>query len=194
MSRIYKYGEGDDDGSLEDDFNDWKVTLWKELKEKMQPVSSNEVQKDHVDELPFHVVFGGPEMKEIDLENYDIESDQKEYDFQTKSYLTSKSVPITKIHELRQNNDEGSTLHIEFDLANSGTEYITAANVVLFPENDPKLVVDVADRFSFTLDQTFMIEENKEQSSSIKYKHSIPSPISVRTYLTKFCDLQGPLK
>jgi len=29
--RIYQYGEGDDNASLEDDFNDWKENIWKEL-------------------------------------------------------------------------------------------------------------------------------------------------------------------
>ncbi len=26
--RIYKYGEGDDKSSLEDDFNEWKNNIW----------------------------------------------------------------------------------------------------------------------------------------------------------------------
>lgn len=30
--RIYKYGEGDDNASLEEDFNSWKQNLWAELK------------------------------------------------------------------------------------------------------------------------------------------------------------------
>lgn len=36
--RIYKYGEGDDNSSLEDDFNSWKEGIWKELKANLAPV------------------------------------------------------------------------------------------------------------------------------------------------------------
>jgi uncharacterized protein HemX len=31
--RIYNYGEGDDNSSLEDDFNEWKTNLWKSLQD-----------------------------------------------------------------------------------------------------------------------------------------------------------------
>jgi hypothetical protein len=31
VERVFKYGEGDDDGSLEDDFGSWKKELWPAL-------------------------------------------------------------------------------------------------------------------------------------------------------------------
>ena len=40
--RIYKYGEGDDNSSLEDDFNTWKENLWNELKEKLHTSKEKE--------------------------------------------------------------------------------------------------------------------------------------------------------
>ena len=35
FNRVYKYGEGDDNSSLEDDFMAWKEGIWSSLKEKI---------------------------------------------------------------------------------------------------------------------------------------------------------------
>ena len=84
--------------------------------------------------------MGSSDLKELDLETYNAEKDNKEYDFQTKIFLACKEVAITKIYELRQNNEEGSTLHVEFDLNAKDLHYNTASNLVIFPENEPKIV------------------------------------------------------
>jgi len=163
------------------------------LKEKIKPVEADAMKKTE-EQLPFNLVFGQEEMKEIEFENFDAEKSGVEYDFQTKNFLACKTVSILKAYELRQNNDEGSTLHIEFETGSCGLKYQTAANLFIYPENDPKFVEVIAERIGAKLDQAFSIEENKENISPIKFKHPFPSPITVKTYLSKFCDLQGPLK
>jgi hypothetical protein len=37
FERVYKYGEGDDNSSLEDDFNEWKTGIFDELKKIYPP-------------------------------------------------------------------------------------------------------------------------------------------------------------
>mgnify|MGYP000892793568 FL=1 len=128
--------------------------------------------------------------KEVNLN--DPELGKREYDFQAQSYLESKQIKIVKAVELRQNNDEGSTLQIEFDLSGSGMKYVTAANLYIFPENDPRLVDAVANKIGISLDKVFMLQDNKANSNL--FKHPVPTPISVKTYLTQFCDLQGPIQ
>jgi len=46
----------------------------------------------------------------------------------------------------------------------------------------------------YDLEDKIVLEENKDLKHKIKFKHPFPSPISVRTYLTKFCDIQGTLR
>jgi len=44
------------------------------------------------------------------------------------------------------------------------------------------------------LSDVFAIEKNSENEDDGNFKHPIPSPISVETYLTKFCDLTSSLR
>ena len=201
-ARIYQYGEGDDDDDLEGDFEKWKAQLWSELKQKVlslntkQPESKEEIKiqpEETNQSLPFEILLAQQDLRGVDVfsDNHPGQS-EKEYDFQASSYLGAKVIKITKAYELRQNNQEGSTVHIEFDLDGSGLSYLTAGNLYLYPENDPQLVDAVAKKIKIGLDQVFLLQENKPSSN--QFKHPIPSPISVKDYLTHFCDLQGPVR
>lgn len=44
--RVYRYGEGDDNSSLEDDFNEWKENLWTELKKIITPIDLTQKEGD----------------------------------------------------------------------------------------------------------------------------------------------------
>jgi len=41
LFRIYKYGQGDDNSSLEDDFMAWKEGIWTALKEELTGKKTN---------------------------------------------------------------------------------------------------------------------------------------------------------
>jgi len=194
--RIYKYGEGDDDGTLEDDFNEWKSGLWNELKnvaEKVVVTDTNSQQTNRSkNNLPFNLTI--TKDKEIDFDTYNGENDDKPYEFQMKQYLSSSSVNVNLIKELRQKTDDGSTLHIELDTGSVGLNYKTAENLVMFPENTPESVEKISKLLGLNLDDVFNIEENMDAEKKIKFKYPFPTPISVRTYLTKFCDLNSALR
>ena len=83
---MYKYGEGDDDGTLEDDFNEWKADLWEELKKVVDVtfVTSGTQPNENKNALPF--VLTVTKEKEIDFEQYDPTKDQKNYESQMKQY------------------------------------------------------------------------------------------------------------
>lgn len=199
--RVYKCGEGDDNESLEDDFNAWKVELWTELIKVAKTLVSDEgaaapkaeVSTKSKTASPFVLTISS-DLKEIDLENYDVTQDTKEYEFQAKQYLASQTAPITHIRELRQKTEDGSTLHVEIDCAAAGLAYKTAQNLGIYGENAPEVVRKAANLLGLNLKDVFAIEQNPEADIKGKFKHPVPSPISVETYLTKFCDLQGALR
>ena len=44
--RVFKYGEGDDDGTLEDDFENWKTAMWPSLIDQFHPDAKAAREKD----------------------------------------------------------------------------------------------------------------------------------------------------
>jgi len=199
--RVYKLGEGDDNENLEDDFNAWKEGIWGELAKVAQVTAPDasaakngaQTASQNPNSLPF-VINTSSDLKEIDLENYNASSDEKEYEFQAKQYLASTPAPIALIRELRQKTHDGSTLHVEIDNKAAGLTYKTAQNLGIYPENATSLVQKAASLLGLELKTVFSVEQNPEVVTKGKFKHPIPSPISVETYLTRFCDLQGALR
>jgi NADPH-ferrihemoprotein reductase len=197
--RIYKLGEGDDNENLEDDFNAWKEGIWAELTKfaQVEPAPTQGLTRSRSiaqeGALPFVInVDGG--LKEIDLETYDANNDGKEYDFQIKQYLLGSNANLSSIRELRQKTHDGSTLHVEIDGKQSGVHYKTAQNIAVWVENSSEIVEKVAQILDLNLSDVFSLEQNPDVASKGKFKHPIPSPISVKTYLTRFCDLQSALR
>lgn len=44
--RVFQYGEGDDDGTLEEDFEQWRAQLWPSLMQQFHPDSTKVVEED----------------------------------------------------------------------------------------------------------------------------------------------------
>lgn len=196
MARIFKYGEGDDDGSLEEDFNEWKTNLWNELKEKIGPQKRNgpEAEEDALaSKLPF-VVAVDNSAQEAKWHEYNPETDKTEYEFQVKQFLLGADAKISAIRELRQKTDDGSTIHIEIESGAVGVHYRTADNLAVFPENSAEDVKKMAALLNLNLNDVYTIKANPHYESNLKVKCPCPSPISVKNYLTYFCDLRGPMR
>ncbi|KAL4472596.1 hypothetical protein ABPG74_018545 [Tetrahymena malaccensis] len=193
--RVYKYGEGDDNSSLEDDFNEWKENLWTELKKIITPIDLSK-QNDQNAASHHNKKKSGTAFKLVPTEaaeiNFDnAKNDGKKYEFLTDGYIHGTVANVKSIKELRQNNNDGSTLHMEIDLKNTNLKYKTAMNIEIFAENDPALVEKVGAHLNLDLNQRVELVVDEEFIE--KFKYPFPSPISVRSILSKFCDFQGQL-
>ncbi|KRX10660.1 Riboflavin synthase-like beta-barrel [Pseudocohnilembus persalinus] len=193
---IYQYGEGDDNFSLEDDFNDWKENLWAELKkvlpQKQIQEEEEETKKNNENEnneIIQKIEKNESEKKSIlqaiNLNEAEIQPNLK-YDFQTEKFLKSAQAKVINIFETRQINKEGSTLHLELDLTGTEIEYKTAQNLGIFVKNDEKMVAEIAKYLNFDLKQVI---PNPQNAKNVLF----PGPLSVENVLTYFCDFQGQL-
>lgn len=63
---------------------------------------------------------------------------------------------ITTVKEVRQNTNDGSSVHIDVHLQENST-YHTAGNLGVYPHNDPKYVSRVIERFKLDVDKIYDI-------------------------------------
>ncbi|CAD8177566.1 unnamed protein product [Paramecium pentaurelia] len=173
--RCYKYGEGDANSTLEDDFIDWKKDLWNVLKGLIHPTPQGST---------FKLVKSNKE--EI---NFD-QTPQGQFDFQTKQFLKAKYCQVVSITQLRQNQQDGSTLQIIFDTGREGIEYKTAMNLGVYPENNDEQILEIANYLGENLNTIYTLEQLEETK---KAKMPFPSPLSVKKILKHFLDFNGQL-
>lgn len=189
-TRVYEYGEGDDDGTLEEDFEEWKKNLWPALLMDACPDPETRTRLDSQSE--------GAPLRMPDLEFDLVLLDEYEgrvsenippaqMNSSTKFYFTSPSVAVVANRELRSEMDDGSTRHIEFDLRGSDLSYFTADNLSVLPENNDEVVEAVALAMGYDLDQHFTFKPKEGEN----FKFPFPVPCTVRTALQRYCDLQS---
>ncbi|CAD8086385.1 unnamed protein product [Paramecium sonneborni] len=210
--RCYKYGEGDANSTLEDDFIDWKKDLWNELKislkdlkkqkpeskENSESESESETEKqkpeddDNKKRNNINSISGSSFRLVVNDNNQEINFDQAQgqFDFQTKQFLKAKYCQVISINQLRQNVQDGSTLHIILDTGREGIEYKTAMNLGVYPENDDQQILDIANYLQENLDTIYNLELLQQNN---KAKLPFPSPLSVRKILKYFVDFNGQL-
>lgn len=201
--RVYHYGEGDDDASLDEDFEDWKEKLWKELRAQFIAAP----QDDGVDDATA-ATESEVSAPELEYACEEIRASRAEQLLQaqqpgdvrmkpsTKHFFTAKPAKVVVNRELRQSTADGSTVHMEFDLRDTGIEYVTADNLAALPENLPSTVARLATRLGYDLNQWV---ELKPVGDDTKNELPFPSPCTVETILTRYLGIngaprKGPLK
>ncbi|DAZ99033.1 TPA: hypothetical protein N0F65_010919, partial [Lagenidium giganteum] len=197
--RVYHYGEGDDDSSIDEDFDDWKEKLWKELRKQFVPGAADEDEDDAsassdaaAPELAYEFVeIPTPKdpAQAVDLKNVRMKSS-------TKYFFSSTSAKVVVNREVRQSTVGGSTVHIEFDLRDTGIEYLTADNLAVVPENQSTVVERLAKRLGYDLEQWVHI---RAVGDDTKNELPFPSPCTIEKVLTCYLEInnaprKGPLK
>ena len=201
--RVFDYGEGDDDGTLDEDFEKWRENLWPALRSKFlgrDAASSFDDAVLTVEEpsVQYEVVMmeeGNNHGKNVE----DITSRARErniehvlrkglkIDLGSKPYYKAVKANVVSSKELRQDISTTSTRHIEIDLKGTGIEYLTADNLSVCPENDPDLVESVGDRLHYDLNRWFVLR--RIVGDDANDRPLFPTPCSIRDALSKHCDL-----
>ena len=197
INEICPLGLGNARKNIENDFNEWKnKTFFKslysfysknfeknyEFYEKNNLLNKLSNKEDKVIKIEYEL-FSSDKKELVPIEN-------KNYKKNVQNILDSKKVKIISIEELRQNNTNGSTLKVVFDLKGTDIKYKPAENILIFPKNSEEAVKTVLN-----------ILENEKENNFINYKISnnnpsdvplnlpIPEGITVKEALSQYIDL-----
>ena len=199
--RVFDYGEGDDDGTLDEDFAAWKAKMWPSLVSQFNNAgaaagdaaaaagTSQKVQ------LTYKVVPIATEADKAAAAKASAAQANK-ISSTNKHFFTAPLAAIAVNRELRTGGGPdaavGSTRHVEIDLSGTGLTYVTADNLAVMPENDPTMVAELAKALGYTLDQAFYVEPVDAGDHDLKY--DFPTPCTVQDALTRFFDIHGAVK
>jgi NADPH-ferrihemoprotein reductase len=204
--RSFEYGEGDDDGTLEEDFEKWKQPLWPSLRQHFHLEGKGDNSEGSTSSVPKPVSlqFLVKNLGRSLPAGYAKVNKAKQQN-STRHFWTSPAVPLSAKRELKNHDfvdpvtnerpsseEIGSTLHLEFNLAGSGLTYRTADNLSIFPENPSGLVEAIAKALRYDLDEIIDLVPNEEDDSN-DFKLMYPTPCTVRDLLTNYVDIQGKL-
>lgn len=207
-TRVYKYGEGDDDGTLQEDFNAWAEDLYDSLFDSHFGEGASIIM-DHsatMNTMPefFQVFSRLPSAPEgnvgfvkssgrfLECERGKEAKAVGKIDLISKPYFKTNAFEVNRIVELRQGKGDdgrGSTLHVELTIPNHLRGYGTAYNLSILPENDPNQVENVARALGLegALDDWFTVKpKSKSDVGQI-----LPTPCTIRTALTCYCALNA---
>lgn len=211
-TRMFDYGEGDDDATLEEDFDAWRAQLWPALTRAFHPDAaaveevnqrarggSFDVPQSRI-KLDFKAVPAGP--------NDAREENMSKVHASTRHFFTAPRAEVVVNRELRAKHasghhlgdkahlsaDEGSTRHVEIQLKDVNLSYHTADNLAILPENNPENVEKLVKCLGYELDHVFRIEPVVGSEDYGEFKQTFPNPCTVREAFSQYFDIQGPIK
>lgn len=199
-TRVFHYGEGDDDASLDEDFDDWKEELWKQLRAQFiagsstsESASSDNATTAGAEELSApECEYACEELRASVAEQLVAAQAQQPSDVRVKSstkhFFTSTQAKVVVNRELRQSTAGGSTVHLELDLRDSGLTYVTADNLAALPENSPSTVARLATRLGYDLAQWVRVTPTGDDANG---ELPFPSPCTVETILTRYLSINS---
>ncbi|KAI7864180.1 hypothetical protein BDF14DRAFT_1884493 [Spinellus fusiger] len=180
-TRVGEAGEGDDDGSLEDDFLAWQESMWPAFCEALDVDESSvpkglRVPQYKVQELESSDTVYLGELTEVSEEKATIVYDAKRPYLATLTTRDLFSVP------------DRHCLHIEVDLGISNLSYQTGDHIAIWPMNNETQVNTLASVLGLGDSLDSIVSINAIDTTSSK-PHPFPVPTTYRTIFRHYLDI-----
>jgi len=182
-TRIYRRGEGDDDCSLEEDFNRWKSGLWQVI----APTGSTSKKIESKTDLVLLESLPEEEGKMLRRSGF---ASVLGYDPKHPVFCL-----VVENRELHSPESDRSCRHLEIDIGD--LTYEPGDHLGVFPENDPSLVEALAQRLGVDLSQSFKLVSNAKSPQKVSSSFGgvgsgpVMGPCTFRTAFTKLLDINS---
>lgn len=218
-SRVYRHGEGDDAGNLEEDFDAWREGLWAALTAAARggagggagagagagagnapgspppgrASAGSALELGEPPEMPWRLITvpAPTYVPAPATTEASFAAAAGVADLRSRHFFAAHEAVVVENRELRQVPGAGlSTRHIELDLDGVAESYVTADTLYVNPGNDESDVTAAARILGLDLDQWFVLEPASGAAGEAPAP-LFPTPASVRTLLTQYLDLHG---
>ncbi|KAG0082819.1 NADPH-cytochrome P450 reductase [Podila epicladia] len=190
-TRIGERGEGDDDGSLEEDFLSWKDDMWKVVCDFMgiDFLAGNSGPRQATYKVQEHTAEEVEQLKKV----YYGEHQEPKFMLGSRPTYDSKNpyaAPISVSRELFAASADRHCLHMEVDVAGSGITYQAGDHVAVWPVNAEQEVSKLAAvlNLSDKLDTVITVSNTDPASTKLPF----PVPTTYRTVLRNYVDITAP--
>ncbi|KAG9298649.1 hypothetical protein G9A89_012717 [Geosiphon pyriformis] len=188
-TRVAEKGEGDDDGSLEEDFLGWKEGMWKAVCEAM-----------NIDQNALH---NGRHIATYSIKELEVYDEDKVFygELNEKAITINGTRPnydakhpypafIRHSRELFNVLDR-NCVHMELDITGSGLTYESGDHVAIWPMNPEQDVYKLLKVLGLSekKDQVVMIENTDPLASK---KYPFPVPTTYATIFRNYLDIHAP--
>lgn len=187
--KMMKITLGDDDKSLEEDFEEFKPALWRQLEKTFQLKAEGEEGDFDVEKHSYMVRKGEDAEKVNELtkirERKSFEMSRgSEIPMQAKPY----ACPIKSCKELHTNKSDRSCVHVEFDISQcKGLTYEIGDHLGVFAENAPDVVDRVCKLLKVSKQTPMELVRREDAPKSLL--PVFPGPISVGIAVARYADM-----
>ena len=177
---------GDDDGSLEDDFQSWKECLWAEIEGRYCISAANSCGND----LTSYVVISAS-MDDAEAVHQNLEASLTQNPAEGRTSSTAPySAQVCRAFELHSNASDRSCVHVDFNICGTGICYQHGDHLGVFAENSLPVVQRGASCLNYQLDYVFTLTIPSGAPASLSTP--FPTPCTLKAALTKYADLLSP--